>query len=227
MPKISLEEKKFKFSKIVLEHFSALKRFAFSLCKNSYDADDLVSETILKAFENHARVKDETKVKQWLFRILYNQYISNYRSRKKFVEVEINDNEYLGDYSESFSLFEAIAKSNFVEEGNPEKAFISKLTQYQIETAVGELPEEFRAALILCDMEDFAYAKISLILNIPIGTVRSRISRARTILQKKLWLQAQELGIKTAKTPKEKTDYTCTCGKEEMEVILLNNVAIN
>ena len=64
-------------------------------------------------------------------------------------------------------------------------------------------------------MEDFSYAEISVILKVPVGTVRSRISRARTILQKKLWLQAQELGIRTSKAPKQKEGYVCTCGKEE------------
>jgi len=211
----------------VLNHFSALNRFALSLCNNKFDADDLVSETILKAYENFGRVKDESKIKQWLFRILNNQFISNYRSRKKFVEVESEDNEYKNDNIESFSLFEAIAKSDYVEEGNPEKQFISELTQHQITNAITELPEEFRAALILCDMEDFSYAEISEILKVPIGTVRSRISRARKILQKKLWLQARELGIKTSKTPKEKTEYTCTCGKEENEIQQSIDVAIS
>ncbi|MBI5914544.1 MAG: RNA polymerase sigma factor [Bacteroidetes bacterium] len=210
------ENKKKKFSTIVLKHFSALKRFAASLCKNNFDADDLVSETILKAYENFVRVKDESKIKQWLFRILNNQFISNYRSRKNFVEIASHENEYSHGNLGTFSLFEAIAKSDFVEAGNPEKKFISKLTQKQIEKAVGELPEEFRAALILCDMEDFSYAEISQILKAPIGTVRSRIARARKILQKKLWLQAQELGIKASKNPKEKTGYTCTCGEEEI-----------
>ena len=212
------EDKKKKFTTIVLKHFSALKRFAFSLCKNEFDADDLVSETILKAYENFVRIKDESKIKQWLFRILNNQFISNYRSRKKIVMIENRQNENSNHDLKTFSLFEAVAKSDFVEEGNPEKKFISKLTQKQIENAVSELPEQFRVALMLCDMEDFSYTEISQILKVPIGTVRSRIARARNILQKKLWLQARELGIKISKTPKQKVEYTCTCGKEENEI---------
>jgi len=205
--------KKERFTAIVTAHMSALKRFAISLCKNNFDADDLVSETIIKAFINFEKVKDENAVKPWLFKILSNQFISNYRSNKKFVD--LNENENGNEDIELFSLFESIAKSNYVEEGNPEKAFISKLTQQQIQTAVSELPEEFRMALMLCDMEDFSYAEISVILKVPVGTVRSRISRARVILQKKLWLQAKELGIRTSKAPKQKEGYVCTCGKEE------------
>jgi len=210
------EDKKKIFSAIILTMVGSLNRFAFSLCKNNFDADDLVSETILKAYENFSRLKDESKIKQWLFRILNNQFISTHRSRKKFVEIDNIGNENYDQDLETFSLFEAIAKSDFVAEGNPEKQFISKLTGIQIEKAISELPEEFRAALILCDTEDFSYAEISGILKIPIGTVRSRIARARIILQKKLWIHARELGIKKSKTIQVKKEYTCTCGEEEI-----------
>lgn len=209
------KEYKKRFTEIVLAHAGALHRFAFSLCKNNFDAEDLVSETILKAFENFSKLKDESKVKQWLFRILNNQFISNYRSRKKIVELKTQSNENHSDVLETFSLFEALAKSDFVAEGNPEKEFISKITQAQIEKAINELPEEFRSALTLCEMEDFSYAEISEVLKVPIGTVRSRIARGRIVLQKKLWIQAQEFGIRKPKKPKEKTNYVCTCGKEE------------
>lgn len=210
------ESKKKRFSAIVPTHMGALKRFALSLCKNDFDADDLVSETIIKAFTNFEKLRNENALKQWLFKILNNQFISHYRFSKKFVELN-TENENSNDDLEIFSLFESIAKSDYVENGNPEKTFISKLTQKQIHEAVSQLPEEFRLALMLCDMEDFSYAEISVILKVPVGTVRSRISRARTILQKKLWLQAQELGIRISKTPKQKDGYVCACGKEEDE----------
>ncbi len=208
------KSKKKKFSEIATAYMSALKRFALSLCKNNFDADDLVSETIIKAYTNFEKVKDENLVKSWLFKILSNQFLSNYRSNKKFVDLDENDND--PEDIELFSLFERISSSNFVEEGNPEKNFISKLTQLQIQTAVNELPEEFRLALMLCDMEDFTYAEISVILKVPVGTVRSRISRARVILQKKLWLQARELGIRTLKVPKQKKAIVCACDNEEV-----------
>lgn len=206
------------FSKIVLAQVGALNRFAFSLCKNNFEADDLVSETILKAFENFSKLKDENKTKQWLFRILNNQFISNYRSRKYFVEIESRENENSNHDLETFSLFEAIAKSNFVAEGNPEKKFISKLIQHDIQKAIDELSIEFKQTLILCDIEEFSYAEISEILKVPIGTVRSRIARARIILQKKLWLHAKELGIKKAKSVQPKPEYICTCGEEKEKI---------
>lgn len=210
-----IDIKKKSFSNVVLTHVGALNRFALSLCKNNFDADDLVSETILKAFENFLKLKDESKTKQWLFRILNNQFISNYRSKKNFVEIESVGNENNHHESETFSLFESIATSDFAEEGNPEKKFISKLRQQDIQHAIDKLPVEYKQVLILCDMEEFSYAEISEILKIPIGTVRSRIARARIILQKKLWMHAKELGIKKTKIVQVKKEYTCTCGEEE------------
>lgn len=211
------EDKKSKFTRLVLVHFAALERYAISLCRNSFDADDLVSETILRAFESFNRVRDEGKIKQWLFRILKNVFINYCRKQKNTLLIEsVLESESNPD-GEDFSLFESIAKSNFVEDGNPEKKFISILTSDQIDKAINELPVDFREALILCDVEDFSYAEISDILKVPIGTVRSRIARARNILQKKLWLQAHELGIKSSATAKIKSDYTCTCGEEELE----------
>ena len=209
------ESKKEKFSKTVLEHFSSLKRFALSLCKNDFDADDMVSETIMKAYQNFERVKDSGKTKQWLFRILNNQFISEWRNKKRFIEINF-PNEGNHDNDLSFSLFEEVTNSNFVEEGNPEKKFISKLAQSAIQQAINNLPGEFKTSLILCDMEDFSYSEIAIITGVPVGTVRSRIARARNILQKQLWLQAQELGIKRTKNHQVKKEYSCTCGKEEV-----------
>jgi RNA polymerase sigma-70 factor (ECF subfamily) len=211
------DQRKEKFTEAVLNNISALNRFAYSLCQNVAETEDLVSETIVKAFEKFEGLREEQKLKQWLFKILRNQFISNYRRNKRVIA--LNDIQTVDNHGEeSFSLYEAISKSDFVNETNAEKKFISKVTQDQIQIAINELPGEFRITLILCDVEDFSYAEISQILKIPIGTVRSRIARARTILQKKLWEQAKELGISSSKPKKPKNEYICTCGKEEPEV---------
>ncbi len=210
------------FTRLVLTHLTALKRFALSLCKNESDADDLVSDTVLKAFEKFHALREPGKVKQWLFRILNNQFISNCRARKKFVAIPREQGSPVRD-PEGFSLFESLATSNFVEQGNPEKKFISKLTMADIEYAVKALPDEFRTALMLCDLEEFSYKEIAKTLAIPVGTVRSRIARARIILQRKLWAHALELGIIKGKYEVVKKKYTCPCGKvetmEEMKLI--------
>lgn len=185
-----------------------------SLSKNDFDADDLVSDTVLKAFEKFHLLRDRAKIKQWLFRILNNQFISKYRNRKKFIEIPTTETEITGDEMDDFSLFESLSKSDFVAAGNPENKFISKLTMNDINNAIAALPDGFRTALTLCDIEEFSYAEIAKALKIPVGTVRSRVARARIILQKKLWRYAQEMGIKISKHMLKK-ESLCTCGKTE------------
>jgi RNA polymerase sigma-70 factor (ECF subfamily) len=211
---MTVEQRKQKFTEAVLGNIPALNRFAYTLCRNLSESEDLVSETIVKAFEKFDGLKDDGKTKSWLFKILRNQFITNYRKNKKIISLTTVQG-VSGNGEESFSLFEAVGQTDFVQEGNAEKKFIAKITQQQIQSAINELPDDFRTALILCDIEDFTYVEISQILKIPIGTVRSRIARARNILQKKLWLQARELGISNTIKTKPKDDYVCTCGKEE------------
>ena len=211
---MTVEQRKQKFTEAVLGNIPALNRFAYTLCRNLSESEDLVSETIVKAFEKFDDLKDDGKTKSWLFKILRNQFITNYRKNKKIISLTTVQG-VSGNGEESFSLFEAVGQTDFVQEGNAEKKFIAKITQQQIQSAINELPDDFRTALILCDIEDFTYVEISQILKIPIGTVRSRIARARNILQKKLWLQARELGISNTIKTKPKDDYVCTCGKEE------------
>jgi RNA polymerase sigma-70 factor, ECF subfamily len=211
------------FSEIAIKYAGALRRFALSLCRNDFDADDLVSETIIKAYENLRSLKDRNKVRQWLFRILHNEFISNCRSRKKFSDIPYRNSE---DGIDNFSLFEALESSTLTSYGDPEKSFISMLTNEKILSAIDSLQDEFRAAIELCDVESFSYSEIAVILKVPIGTVRSRISRARIILQKKLWLEAEELGIKAAKNRKKKKDHICTCGKEEEEIVETESISL-
>jgi RNA polymerase sigma-70 factor (ECF subfamily) len=198
-------------TKEVLTHLSALQRFAFSLCQNKHEAEELVSETVVKAFENRKQVKDEEKIKQWLFRILSNLFISGYRKAKNHRTVD------LAEWSDpSFSLFEQVGMSTFTDGGTPEKSFISKITKQKIHQAINELPEDFRIALVLCDVNEFSYAEIAAITQTAIGTVRSRIARARCLLQKRLWQYAIELGITAREKEKE---HVCTCGKEESKTV--------
>ncbi|HWI94165.1 MAG TPA: sigma-70 family RNA polymerase sigma factor [Flavisolibacter sp.] len=195
----------------VLSNLSALQRFAFSLCQNKQEAEELVSETVVKAFEKRGQLKSEEKIKQWLFRILNNLFISNYRKLKNRKTVDLPQLS-----GKSFSLFERVEMSNFTDGGTPEKNFISKITKEKIYEAINELPEEFRIALVLCDVNEFSYTEIAAITQVAIGTVRSRIARARNLLQKRLWQYALELGI-SAKEKKKK--HVCTCGKEKEQTI--------
>jgi RNA polymerase sigma factor (sigma-70 family) len=199
-------------TRAVLANSSALKRFAYSLCQDQSEAEDMVAETVVKAFEKMHQLKDDNKIKQWLFRILNNVFISNYRKNKKQRQINLPVDKDKADHS--FSLYEQIEASDFSDALTPEKSFIAKITREKIDQAIHELPEEFRITLTLCDVDEFSYAEIAIITQVAIGTVRSRIARARRLLQKKLWMYAQELGIRTVQ--KEK-DHVCTCGKDELK----------
>jgi RNA polymerase sigma-70 factor (ECF subfamily) len=197
-------------TKEVLDNISALHRFANSLCQSKQESEELVSETVVKAFENRKQLREQEKIKQWLFRILNNVFISNYRKAKKWKNITIP-----GIPDTSFSLFEQIGASSFTDFGTPEKSYVNKVTKEKIHQAINELPDEFRTTLVLCDIDEFSYAEIASITQVAIGTVRSRIARARCSLQKNLWTHAIELGITTRE--KEK-NHVCTCGKEEVKM---------
>ena len=203
-------------TRAVLANTSALNRFAYSLCENKSEAEDLVAETVVKAFENIHHLRDDNKIKQWLFRILNNVFISNYRKNKKQRKISLPVDTDNADHS--FSLYEQMGASDFTDAATPEKSFITKITKEKIYLAINELPEEFRMTLTLCDVDEFSYVEIAAITQVAIGTVRSRIARARNLLQKKLWLYAQELGIRTIQKEKE---HVCTCGNEELKTSVI------
>ena len=194
------------FTNAVLQHADGLMRFAVSLCRNKHNAEDLVSETVLKAFENFSGFKDHLKIKSWLYRILYNQFVSTYRKNSRMKQVYIS-----GDGKDSFSLFEKLTATGTED---PEKDFLQKLTAESVWKAIEELPLVYKQALVLSDMEQFSYQEIANILKVPIGTVRSRIARARQQLEKALWQLGLEMGLIRNKL-NSKEQYICTCGKEE------------
>jgi RNA polymerase sigma factor (sigma-70 family) len=208
------ESKKEMFNALIIAHAKSLHRFALNLCHNHFDAEDLVGETVLKAYKNLHYLKDQNKIRQWLFKILNNLFLSNFRKEQKHrqLHLQIENNK---EADASFSLYEQISRSDFVIAGNPEKNFISKITMEQIQGAIDSLPEEFRTSLVLCDIEDFSYKEIAEITAVPIGTVRSRIARARINLQRKLWIYAQDIGIRKTKTNRVKNEHICTCGEKE------------
>ena len=197
------------FAEEILKHADGLKRFALNLCHNEHTAEDLVSETVLKAYENFSGLKDHSKLKSWLYKILYNQFVSMYRKNIRRKEVNIIETD--GD---SFSLFEKLITTGTED---PEKSFLQKLTTASVQKAIEELPLIFKQALVLSDMEQFSYYEISKILDVPVGTVRSRIARARQQLEKSLWQLALEMGI--SKRSSSKQQYVCTCGREKPNLI--------
>jgi len=175
------------FEKEFLPHVEALKTFAFYLTYNDSDANDLVQETYLKAFRFAEKFDQGTNAKAWLFRILKNAYINDYRKKSK--QPDRVDFEEVINYHKSDDM----AQSKYL---NLKEEVLDNMMGDEITRAINSLPSEFRTVILLADIEDFSYKEISKIIDIPIGTVRSRLFRARNTLKELLKKYAFSLGYK-------------------------------
>jgi RNA polymerase sigma-70 factor, ECF subfamily len=176
------------FEQRVLELLPALFAAALRMMRNRADAEDLVADTVAKAWERRGSVRAASSFRGWLFRILTNTFISSLRSRAARPRTESFDRD------EDFSLFERLHQPILLWWGNPEQEFLDRLLRSDLEKAVDALSEDFRMAVVLVDVQGFSYQEAAEALDVPIGTVRSRLARARSTLQKALWLHAQDAG---------------------------------
>jgi len=163
---------------------------ALRLTRNPADAEDLVSEAVTRAWANFSHLVDRKSFPKWLFRILANTFISERRrARPK------SENVPLADTEESFSLFEKLHQPFLLWWSNPEQELINKLLREDIERALDGLQDGYRTVLILVEINGCSYAEAADMLGLPIGTVRSRLNRARSLLQRALWKHAQAAGL--------------------------------
>jgi RNA polymerase sigma-70 factor (ECF subfamily) len=181
------KEKNQVFQEEMLPHLDSMYNFAFRLTLNEDDAKDLVQDTYLKAFRFINSFEKGTNAKAWLFRILKNSFINDFRKKSRepskvdYQEVETFYN------SEEFDT-EIEATSDLRSEA------VQDLIGDEVATAINSLEVDFRIAIILCDIEGFTYEEMAKILDIPIGTVRSRLHRARGLLKEKLSEYAKKMG---------------------------------
>ncbi|MBK7092250.1 MAG: sigma-70 family RNA polymerase sigma factor [bacterium] len=185
---------KSEFELEAMVHTEALYRTAVRMTKNPGDAEDLVQETLLKAYKSFDRFEKGTNAKAWLFKIMTNTFINTYRARQKestSVSFDEIDDSYLHSQITGMSS----------ESGNPEKDFFNKVLDADVVAAIEKLPEEFRMVVVLAFNEGFAYQEIADILGIQVGTVKSRLHRGRKILQKLLWEYTNSSGA-----PKERAE---------------------
>ncbi|MGH8718120.1 MAG: sigma-70 family RNA polymerase sigma factor [Burkholderiales bacterium] len=167
---------------------------ALRLTRNPDDAQDLVAETVAKAWARLDSLHDQTRFRAWIFRILTNTFISDWRRKEHSPEELVADEEDEAD-DECFSIFEQLHQPFLLWWSNPEQEFLNKLLREHLEQAINALPDAFRVVIILAELEGFTYQEIADMLQLPLGTVRSRLSRARNLLQKALWQDAQEAGL--------------------------------
>jgi len=175
------------FEEEIIPHLDAMYNFALRLTSDPSDAEDLVQDTIVKAFRFFSSYEKGTNAKAWLFRILKNSYINNYRKQSK------QPNQV--DYDEVSTFYETI-RAERTDTSDLEDKMFRDLIDDDISQALEELPEDFRTVVLLCDVEGFTYEEIANMLDVPIGTIRSRLHRVRNLLKAQLKEYAEKRGYK-------------------------------
>jgi RNA polymerase sigma-70 factor (ECF subfamily) len=178
------------FSDLAMEYMPALYTAALRMTRNPADAEDLVQETYLKAYRAFASFELGTNLKAWLYRILTNTYINTYRAKKRRPEIaDVEDVEDLYLYHRlSGDQPSGLGRS-------AEDEALDRFTDTDVKAAIESLPDTFRMAVLLADVEGFSYKEIAEITDVPIGTVMSRIHRGRKALQKALVKRGSKRGL--------------------------------
>ena len=178
-------KKQVDFEREMLPHLDALYNFAIRLTTDPIDAEDLVQDTIVKAFRFFSSYEKGTNAKAWLFRILKNSYINNYRKKSKQPQQV--------DYDEVSTYYETV-RSEQSDTTDMEDIMYRDMLDDKITKALQRLPEDFRTVVLLCDVEGFTYEEIANMLDVPIGTIRSRLHRGRNLLRVELEEYADKRG---------------------------------
>ncbi|MGA3219719.1 MAG: sigma-70 family RNA polymerase sigma factor [Acidimicrobiales bacterium] len=176
-----------RFAEQAMGYMGSLYSAALRMTRNPSDAEDLVQETYLKAYRAFGTFQEGTNLKSWLYKILTNTFINSYRAkRRRPTETELDDVEDL-------YLYRRLGGNQASSLGrSAEDLVLDRFTESEVKSAVESLPEAFRLAVLLADVEGFSYKEIAEILEVPIGTVMSRLHRGRRALEKALATFAEE-----------------------------------
>lgn len=170
----------------MLPHLDAMFNFALRLTSDPVDAQDLVQDAVVKAFRFFSSYEKGTNAKAWLFRILKNSYINNYRRTSKMPATV--------DYEEVSTFYETI-RSERTDTSDLEELMYREKMDDSVSGALQRLPEDFRTVVLLCDVDGFTYEEIANMLDVPIGTIRSRLHRGRNLLKEELADYAAKRGF--------------------------------
>jgi len=174
------------FIKEALPHEDALYNYALKISGNSDDAQDLVQETYYKAYRHFDKFQTGTNSKAWMFMILKNSFINDYRKSKR--------EPYKLDYEQIQNFYENV-KSDRAQENNLDKEFYNDLLDDELTAAIDQLPTKMREVFLLCDLDGNSYEETAELVGCPVGTVRSRLHRARHMLQETLMDYAKDKGF--------------------------------
>ncbi len=191
------------FHEEAVPHIDALYGTALRLTKSESDAEDLIQETMLKAFRYFDKYENGTNCKAWLFKIMHNTFINRYRKKQKRKEYLIDD-----DYRPLQERAEAPEHTPFHEHFDSEQHLYFKMFGDEVKAALEEVPVDFRMVVLLADLQDFAYKEIAEIMDCPIGTVMSRLYRGRRMLQAQLEEYARAQGYITGEEEEAEQEKT-------------------
>jgi len=177
-----------RFERDVIPLIPSLYGAALRMTRNKADAEDLVQETYLRAFRGFAGFQEGTNLKAWLYRILTNSFINTYRKKQR--EPQTVDGP---DDMDEWYLYDRLGGRNV--EDSAENEVLDRIPDADVKAALESLPEYFRLAVLLADVEGFSYKEIAEIMEVPIGTVMSRLHRGRKALERALWDTAKERGL--------------------------------
>ena len=182
---LSDDERRRRFAEEALPLVDRLYSAALRYTRDPSDAEDLVQETMVKAYRSFHQYRPGTNLKAWLYRVLHTTYISMYRKAQR------RPQESLQEQIDDFSFYDVVARTG----GSAEREVLESLTADEVKQAMADLPETFRMAVYLADVEGFAYKEIAEIMDTPVGTVMSRLHRGRKALQKALAGYARSRGL--------------------------------
>jgi RNA polymerase sigma-70 factor (ECF subfamily) len=188
-PKPGVSPLSTRFETEAFPHTDALMRTALRMTRNRSDAEDLVSETMLKAFRAFDRFEPGSNIRAWLFKIMTNLFINRYRKQVRAPkETSIDD-------LQEFVLFREMTDHGKYDPERPDSKVFSDLFASTVQAEIDQLPDEFRDVAVLAILEDFSYQDIAQMLGLELGTVKSRLFRGRKLLQSRLADSAREMGL--------------------------------
>ncbi|HRY29160.1 MAG TPA: sigma-70 family RNA polymerase sigma factor [Elusimicrobiota bacterium] len=185
------EPRRQEFHQKALPLLNELYGVALRMTRNPQAAEDLVSEAYARAWKSLDQFQPGTNIRAWLYKILTNTYINAFRKKHREPE-KVSMDAY--ERIEDFHFYNRIA-SQAGKSPDPFDSVVGKLTNEQFEKALESIPDEYRAAVVLYDLQGLSYQEVSESLEVPLGTVRSRLSRGRSLLQSALWKHAEDAGI--------------------------------